>query len=69
MTERPQPTLDEIRTWPATVSIPQAADGLGISKSHLYDLVKRGEAPVRTLSFGARHRVITASLVSLLETA
>ena len=69
MTERPQPTLDEIRTWPATVSIPQAADGIGISKSYLYDLVKRGEAPVRTLSFGARHRVITAFLVSLLETA
>ncbi|NNN36058.1 helix-turn-helix domain-containing protein [Streptomyces sp. S3(2020)] len=62
------PTLEEIRSWPATVSIPQAAEGLGISKSHLYELVKRGEAPVRTIPFGTRHRVVTASLVSLLET-
>ncbi|MFG2759477.1 helix-turn-helix transcriptional regulator [Streptomyces wuyuanensis] len=63
------PTLAEVRKWPATVSVPQAANALGISKSHLYDLVKRGEAPVRTLSFGSRHRVITASLVHLLESA
>lgn len=62
------PTLAEVRKWPATVGVPQAAAALGISKSHLYDLVKRGEAPVRTLSFGARHRVITASLVAVLET-
>ena len=63
------PTLDDVRGWPATVGVAQAAMALGISKSHLYGLVKRGTAPVRTLSFGARHRVVTASLVRLLETA
>ncbi|WP_406462336.1 helix-turn-helix domain-containing protein [Streptomyces sp. NBC_01622] len=63
------PTLDEIRTWPATVGVPEAARAIGVSKSYLYDLVKRGEAPVSVLSFGARHRVVTASLVRLLEGA
>jgi predicted DNA-binding transcriptional regulator AlpA len=63
------PTLAEVRMWPATVDVPQAAKAIGISKSHLYDLVKRGEAPIRVLSFGARHRVVTASLIRLLEEA
>ncbi|GAB1329875.1 DNA-binding protein [Streptomyces sennicomposti] len=62
------PTLDEIRGWPATVDIPRAASALGISQSKLYDLIKRGEAPVRVLDFGAK-RVVTASLVRLLEAA
>lgn len=62
------PTLAEVRTWPATVGVPQAAKALGISKSQLYELVKRGEAPVRVLDFGAK-RVVTASLVRLLESA
>lgn len=63
------PTLAQVRKWPATVSVPQAATALGCSKSQLYELIKRGEAPVRTLSFGRRYVVITASLVSVLETA
>lgn len=61
------PTLDEIRGWPAAVGVPEAAKAIGISKSHMYDLIKRNEAPVTILSFGARHRVVTASLVRLLE--
>ncbi|MFJ9376840.1 helix-turn-helix transcriptional regulator [Streptomyces sp. NPDC101455] len=68
MAARP-PTLDEIRGWPAAVGVPEAAKAIGISKSHMYDLIKRGEAPVTVLSFGARHRVVTASLVRLLEAA
>lgn len=61
------PTLDEIRTWPATCSVPMAAKALGISKTYLHQLIKRGESPVKTLPFGGRHRVITAALVRLLE--
>ncbi|MEU0723126.1 helix-turn-helix domain-containing protein [Streptomyces sp. NPDC006140] len=63
------PTLDEIRSWPATVSVPKAATALGVSKSHLYELIRRGEAPVKLVPLGGRHRVITASLVRLLEGA
>lgn len=63
------PTLDEVRSWPATVGVPEAATALGISSSHLYELIKQGQVPVRVLSFGARHRVVTASLVRLLESA
>jgi predicted DNA-binding transcriptional regulator AlpA len=63
------PTLAEVKKWPATVNVPRAALALGCSRSHLYELIKRGDAPVRTLSFGTRHVVITASLVALLEGA
>ncbi|MFG2473528.1 helix-turn-helix transcriptional regulator [Streptomyces fagopyri] len=69
MSAAPTPTLDEIRDWPATVNVPEAARAIGISKSHFFELIKRGEAPVSVLSFGARHRVVTASLVRLLEGA
>ncbi|MEE4595768.1 helix-turn-helix domain-containing protein [Streptomyces sp. DSM 41524] len=61
------PTLEEIRAWPATVDVCQAARALGISKSHLYDLIKRGQSPIRVVAFGNRYRVITASLIRYLE--
>ncbi|MFJ5259130.1 DNA-binding protein [Streptomyces sp. NPDC088387] len=61
------PTLDDIRSWPATVSVPKAATALGVSRSYLHDLIKRNEAPVKVLPLDGRHRVITASLVRLLE--
>ncbi|MFF9153826.1 DNA-binding protein [Streptomyces sp. NPDC014846] len=64
-----QPTLAEVKKWPATVEVPRAALALGCSRSQLYELIKRGEAPVTVLSFGTRHRVVTASLVRLLEAA
>lgn len=64
-----RPTLAEVKAWGATVNVPQAAIALGCSSSHLYDLIKRGQAPVKTLSFGRRHVVITQSLVTLLESA
>lgn len=63
----PVPTLDEVRAWPATVSVPQAATALGVSPSYLHALIKSGEAPVKVLPFSGRNRVITASLVRLLE--
>ncbi|MFR0354111.1 DNA-binding protein [Streptomyces sediminimaris] len=63
------PTLDEVRAWPATVSVPQAATALGVSKSYLHELIKSGQSPVKTLPLQGRHRVITASLVHLLEAA
>ncbi len=63
------PTLDDVRAWPATVSVPQAATALGVSKEHLRQLIIRGKSPVKLVPLGARHRVVTASLVRLLEAA
>ncbi|WUR84512.1 DNA-binding protein [Streptomyces phaeochromogenes] len=62
------PTLDDVRSWPATVDVARAALALGISRSQMYALVKSGQAPVKVLDYGAK-RVVTASLVRLLEAA
>lgn len=63
-----QPTLAEVRKWPATVSVTDAARAIGCSRSYLYDAVKRGESPVKTIGVGSRsHVVITADLVRLLS--
>lgn len=60
-------TLAEIRAWPATVGVEQAARALGVSRSHAYDLITRGEFPVRVVQVGHRYRVVTADLVQLLS--
>ncbi|MFI6767269.1 DNA-binding protein [Streptomyces sp. NPDC050355] len=62
-----QPTLADIRRWPATVPIPQAAAAIGCSPSHLRERIKRGESPVKTIPLGTRYVVITADLVRLLS--
>ncbi|WP_405671490.1 DNA-binding protein [Streptomyces canus] len=63
-----QPTLAEVRKWPATVSVSDAARAIGCSRSHLYERVKCGESPVKTIAVGTRsHVVITADLVRLLS--
>jgi predicted DNA-binding transcriptional regulator AlpA len=68
MIQNSEPTLAEIRNWPATVSVTRAALALGCSKSSLYELLRRGEAPVRTLKLGpGRTVVLTASLVRVLS--
>lgn len=61
------PTLDEVRQWPATVDVSLACRALGVSRSHGYDLLARGEFPAKVLPVGNRHRVVTASLIRLLE--
>ena len=63
------PTLEEIRRWPAAVTVPRAAIALGISRSHGYDLLQRGQFPAKTIQAGSRHVVITADLVRLLSAA
>jgi predicted DNA-binding transcriptional regulator AlpA len=60
------PTLDEIKSWPATVSVADAARALGISRSQFYDLVRNGDEPVKILKLGSM-RVVTSSLIRLLE--
>lgn len=62
------PTLDEVRTWPATVDVSQGARALGVSRAWLYQLIAQGDAPCKVLKIGNRARVLTSSLVRLLET-
>lgn len=61
------PTIEEIRRWPATVSVVQAAKALGVSPAHAYDSIKTGEFPARSLTVGRRLRVITSSILAVLE--
>lgn len=62
-------TLRDMQEWPPTVGIPDAARALGISRSYGFELAKLGQFPARTITVGSRRRVITASLVELLDAA
>ena len=61
------PTLDAIRGWPATISVREAADALGYSHSWAYQLVAQDEFPCKVIKVNQRARVVTSSLVALLE--
>jgi predicted site-specific integrase-resolvase len=61
------PTLREVRAWPATCDPAQAALALGISRSTTYECLRRGDFPAQAIRVGGRWRVLTASLVSVLE--
>ncbi|WP_055525845.1 helix-turn-helix domain-containing protein [Streptomyces graminilatus] len=62
-----KPTLTDMRSWAVTIDVHQAASALGISRSHLYEMIKRDQVPFRVVAFGTRYRVITASLIRYLE--
>lgn len=62
------PTLADVRTWPATVDMRRACTALGISGSWGYQLQAEGAFPCRTLQIRGRTKVLTSSLISLLET-
>jgi predicted DNA-binding transcriptional regulator AlpA len=64
-----QPTLAEIRQWPAAVTLPLACSAFGISRSHGYELAARGEFPARVIRVGARVVVVTADIVRSLSAA
>ncbi len=65
--DRPRPTLTEIEQWPATVDVPTAGVVFGLSRSHSYELVSRGEFPVKVIRVGSRYRVVTASIIDVLS--
>ena len=62
-----RPTLDQIRKWPATVDVETAALALGVGRATLYDAIREDTAPVRVITVGKRLKVLTASLVAVLE--
>jgi predicted DNA-binding transcriptional regulator AlpA len=61
------PTLEEIRRWPATVSVEDAAAALGISRAHAYDLIKAQSFPANALPVGRRIRVTTRSILAVID--
>jgi hypothetical protein len=63
----PRPSLDEIRAWPPTVSVPQAARAFGTSKRTMYEALARPDCPVQSVRMNHRIHVITASLVQVLQ--
>ncbi len=56
--------IPDLSTMPATMTIPEAAELLGISRSAAYRAVARGEIP--TIRIGRRLLVPTAKLYQLL---
>lgn len=60
-------TLDALRDGPPTVDVGTACRALGISRSHGYVLIGAGEFPAKVITVGHSRRVLTMSLVRLLE--
>ncbi len=60
-------TLRELRNGPPTVDVRTACRVLGISRSHGYNLIAAGEFPAKVITVGSRRRVITVSLLRLIE--
>jgi predicted DNA-binding transcriptional regulator AlpA len=62
------PTLAEIRQqWPPTIDVERAGAAFGISRSHAYALIARGEFPASVIKVGERYRVITESIINALS--
>lgn len=60
-------TMQQIRQLPATIDPATAAAVLGISRSSAYEAIRLNEFPGRVITVRNRRRVITASLIDLLE--
>ncbi|GGU13836.1 helix-turn-helix transcriptional regulator [Streptomyces violascens] len=54
-------------TWGGTGSVEEASAAFGFSRAKGYDLVRRGEFPCRVLRIGRSTRVVTASLLRVLD--
>ncbi|MEU7473478.1 hypothetical protein C1708_06145 [Streptomyces sp. DH-12] len=54
-------------TWNGTGSVEDAARAFGFSRAKGYDLIRRGRFPCRVLRIGRSSRVVTASLLRMLE--
>jgi hypothetical protein len=61
------PTLAQVRKLPAVLDVSQAARVLGISRSSAYEAIARGDFPATVITVGRRKKVLTASLLRVLE--
>jgi hypothetical protein len=60
-------TLEDVRRWPPTVDVGRAALALDVSRATLYAALARGERPVQVIRVGGRLKVLTHSLLAVLE--
>ncbi|WP_039933895.1 hypothetical protein [Streptomyces viridochromogenes] len=60
-------TLDEVRRWPALVSLTQAARALNISRTTAFTLAAQSRFPVTVVRALGQQRVRTADLIRYLE--
>lgn len=51
---------------PGTMSVAHAARRLGIGEATAYDLIRRGDFPVRVIQLGGRKKVSVAELEAFL---
>ncbi|MGW7572417.1 DNA-binding protein [Streptomyces sp. NPDC054765] len=58
--------LEELLALPATVNVTTAGRALGIGRDKAYELIRKGNFPVRTLLLGSTVRVPTAELWKVL---
>ncbi len=61
-------TLGELREAGPVVNVEIAAAALGVSRSAAYEAIARDEFPARVIHVGRRIKVVTASLIDLLDT-
>ncbi|GAA1369994.1 helix-turn-helix domain-containing protein [Streptomyces beijiangensis] len=54
-------------TWSGTGSVKEASKAFGFSRAKGYDLIRQGKFPCRVLHIGRSTRVVTASLLRVLE--
>lgn len=54
-------------TWGGTGSVEEASKAFGFSRAKGYDLVRQGKFPCRVLRIGRSTRVVTTSLLRVLD--
>jgi hypothetical protein len=69
LTQRRRWTVEAVRALGLTTDLPTAGQILGMSRSHAYELARRGEFPVPVLRIGSRLRVATTHLLELRQPA
>ncbi|HEV8279810.1 MAG TPA: DNA-binding protein [Streptosporangiaceae bacterium] len=60
-------TLAQVRRLPAAVDLTTAARALGVGRSTMYEAVRTGRCPVKTITVSRKVMVLTADLVRALE--
>lgn len=62
----PALTVRDLLDLPPAVDVETACQALGISRSHGYNLARRGQFPCKVLRAGRSFRVVTADLRRVL---